>query len=51
MSNVIKFKRPPKPQEPKLRRQSTPGQRKLVTVLGLVAAFVLAWAYFQYVAG
>jgi len=51
MSNVVKFKRPPKPQEPKLPRKPNPALRKLVTVLGIVAAFVLAWAYFQYAAG
>ncbi|MCJ8517372.1 hypothetical protein ABID21_000123 [Pseudorhizobium tarimense] len=51
MSNVVKFKRPPKPKEPKPARNPTPGLRKFVTLAGVVAAFVLAWAYFQYVGG
>lgn len=51
MSNVVKFKRPPKPQEPKLPRKPNPALRKMVTVLGIVAAFALAWTYFQYAGG
>lgn len=47
MSNVVEFKRPPKPEEPKPPK---PGQKKLLIVLAVVAAFVLAWAYFQYAA-
>lgn len=51
MSNVVKFKRPPKPQEPKPPRRASPGLRKLLTLISVVAAFVLVWAYFQYVGG
>ncbi|MGF0536619.1 hypothetical protein ACQQ2Q_01400 [Agrobacterium sp. ES01] len=45
MSNVVEFKRPPKPKEPKPPR---PGLNKLLVALGVIAAFVLAWAYFNY---
>ncbi len=46
--NVIDFKRPPKPKQPKPPRKPNPGLRKLLTILGVIAAFVLVWAYFQY---
>lgn len=45
VSNVVEFKRPPKPKEPKPPR---PGLKKLLVALGVIAAFVLAWAYFNY---
>ncbi|NTJ42438.1 hypothetical protein G6L28_07470 [Agrobacterium larrymoorei] len=45
--NVIKFR---KPEPPKRQKQPRPGLRKFLTVLGIVAFFVGAWAYFQYVA-
>lgn len=51
MSNVVKFKRPPKPKEQTPPRRPNPGLRKLLTLIGVVAAFVLVWAYFQYVGG
>ena len=40
--NVIKFRKPQPPKQPR------PGLRKLLTVLGIVAFFAAAWAYFQY---
>lgn len=49
MSNVVEFKRPPKPPEPK--KPIPPGLRKLAIGLAVIAAFVLAWAYFQYIGG
>jgi len=48
MSNVVQFKKPPKPPEPK---KPNPGLRKLLTLPGIVAALVATWAYFQYVGG
>lgn len=48
MSNVVEFKKPPKPKEPKKPR---PGLRKLVVLFAVIAAFAIAWAYFQYVGG
>lgn len=51
MSNVVKFKQPPKAPKPKEPRKPNPGLRKALTVLGVAAALVLAWAYFQYVGG
>jgi hypothetical protein len=51
MSNVIKFERPPeeKPQKPKT--PMSPAIRKVLIAAGVVAAFVLAWAYFTFVGG
>ncbi|NML76856.1 hypothetical protein HHL25_22195 [Rhizobium sp. S-51] len=48
MSNVVEFKKPPKPKEPK---KPNPALRKVLIGLGVVAAFALAWAYFQFVGG
>ncbi|HEX2147603.1 MAG TPA: hypothetical protein VHG11_08115 [Pseudorhizobium sp.] len=48
MSNVVKFKKPPKPKEPK---KPNPGLQKVLTVVGVAVALVLVWAYFQYAAG
>ncbi len=48
MSNVVQFKKPPQPQEPK---KPNPGLRRLVTAIAVIAAFALAWAYFQYAGG
>ncbi len=48
MSNVVEFKRPPKAPEPK---KPNPGLKKLLIALGVIAAFALAWAYFQFVGG
>ncbi|MGV1832006.1 hypothetical protein [Agrobacterium vitis] len=42
--NVIKFRKPVPPKQPR------PGLRKLVVALCVVAAFVLAWAYFAFIA-
>ncbi|MCM2472845.1 hypothetical protein HGO38_05050 [Rhizobium sp. CG5] len=48
MSNIIDFKQPPKPPKPKTPR---PGLRKALTILGVVAVFLAAWAYFRYFGG
>ncbi len=48
MSNIVDFKRPPKNEEPK---KPDPGSRKLLTMLAVVAALVLVWLYFHYIAG
>lgn len=48
LSNVVEFKKPPKPPEPKKPR---PGLRKLLIVLGVIAAFVAAWGYFTLFGG
>lgn len=50
-NNVIDFKRPPKPKEPKKPRRPNPRLRKLLTAVAVVIAFILAWAYFQYIGG
>ena len=39
MSNVVEFKKPPKPPEPK---KPNPGLRKALIVLGVIAAFAVA---------
>lgn len=46
MNTVVDFKRPQKPPEPK---KPNPGQKKLLLVLGVIAAFGVAWAYFQFI--
>jgi hypothetical protein len=51
MSNVVKFKQPPKAPKPKEPRKPNPGLRKALTLLGVAAALVLAWVFFQYVGG
>ena len=43
MSNVVDFKRPPKPKEPK---KLSPSLRKVLTVVAIVAALALTWTYF-----
>lgn len=43
--NVIKFRKPEPPKQP---RKPNPQLRKLVTVAAVIALFVGAWAYFQY---
>lgn len=48
MSNVIKFNKP-KPVKPP--RQTSPAVKKALIILGVVAAFAAAWAYFQFVGG
>jgi hypothetical protein len=45
--NVIKFR---KPQPPKQTKQPRPQLRKLLTILGVIAFFVAAWAYFRFLA-
>lgn len=47
VSNVIEFKRPPKPKEPK---KVPPLLKKMMVIAAIVAALVLAWAYFQFIA-
>ncbi|WP_170973440.1 hypothetical protein [Rhizobium sp. FKY42] len=48
MGDVIKFNKP-KPVKPP--RQTPPAAKKALIVAGVIAAFVLVWAYFQYVGG
>ncbi|WP_170975704.1 hypothetical protein [Rhizobium sp. FY34] len=43
MNNVIKFQKP-KPVQPP--RQTPPWQKKALTLVVVIAAFVAAWAYF-----
>lgn len=45
MSNVIEFKRPPKPKE---KRKLQPEIRKVLWLAGVCLAFVLVWAYYAY---
>ncbi|OCJ55526.1 hypothetical protein A6U92_02730 [Agrobacterium rubi] len=45
--NVIKFRKPEPPKQP---RKPNPQMRKLAIVVGIIAFFAAAWAYFQYVA-
>ena len=45
MTNIVEFKRPPEPKPPK---QPRPGLKKLLTLAGVIAAFVAAWGYFSY---
>ena len=40
--NVIKFRKPQPPKQPR------PNLRKALTILGVIAFFVAAWAYYQY---
>ncbi|WP_416799236.1 hypothetical protein [Ciceribacter azotifigens] len=47
MSNVIEFKRPPKPKE---KRKAQPALRKAVVFAGVILAFVVVWAYYAYLA-
>ncbi len=47
MSNVIEFKRPPKPKE---RKKVQPAVRKALLFAGVCLAFVLVWAYYAYMA-
>ncbi|MDI6838860.1 MAG: hypothetical protein QMD99_24505 [Rhizobiaceae bacterium] len=47
MSNVIEFKRPPKPIEEK---KAKPAVRKTLLFSGIVLAFVAVWAYYAYLA-
>jgi hypothetical protein len=42
--NVIKFRKPTPPKQPR------PGLRKLLVGLPVVAFFILAWAYFAFIA-
>ncbi len=46
MNNVIKFNKP-KPVKPP--RQTSPAVKKALIIIGVMAAFVAAWAYFQFV--
>ncbi|MBB3945897.1 hypothetical protein GGQ73_001832 [Rhizobium skierniewicense] len=43
--NVIKFRKPEPPKQP---RKPNPQLRKLAIVIGVIAFFAAAWAYFQY---
>ncbi|MCJ8506900.1 hypothetical protein MUU53_03120 [Rhizobium lemnae] len=46
MGDVIKFNKP-KPVKPP--RQTPPTVKKALVIVGVMAAFILAWAYFQYI--
>lgn len=48
MSNVIKFERPPEIKPPKPKRSLSPNTRRILIWVGIVAAFLLAWAYFTF---
>jgi hypothetical protein len=45
--NVIKFRRPEPPKQP---RKPNPQLRKLAIIVGVIAFFAAAWAYFNYLA-
>ncbi|EHS50392.1 hypothetical protein PDO_2526 [Rhizobium sp. PDO1-076] len=51
MSNVIKFERPPEPKAPKPKRSLTPGARKALIWVGVLAAIAAAWGYFTVTGG
>ncbi|WP_321381816.1 hypothetical protein [Rhizobium sp.] len=42
--NVIKFRKPVPPKQPR------PGLRKVLIILGVIAAFAVIWAYFAFLA-
>lgn len=48
VSNVVEFRKPQKPKEPK---KVPPGLRKVLIVAGIIAAFVLVWAWFNFFGG
>jgi len=48
VNTVVEFKRPAKPPEPK---KPNPGLKKLLIVLGVIAAFAAVWGYFQFIGG
>lgn len=48
MGDVIKFNKP-KPVKPP--RQTPPAVKKALIIAGVIAAFVLAWAYFHFIGG
>lgn len=47
MSNVIEFKRPPKPKE---KKKLQPFARRALLFVGVCLAFALIWAYYAYLA-
>ncbi|RCW22702.1 hypothetical protein DFR48_108224 [Ciceribacter lividus] len=47
MSNVIEFKRPPKPKE---KKKLQPFARRALLSAGICLAFALIWAYYAYLA-
>lgn len=49
MSNVIKFERPPENKPPKPKKTLSLTARRILIWLGVVAAFLVAWAYFTFV--
>lgn len=49
MSNVIKFERPPENKPPKPKKSLAPAARRVLIWLAIVAAFLLAWAYFTFI--
>ncbi len=48
VSNVVEFRKPQKPKEPK---KVPPGLKKALIAAGVIAVFVLVWAYFNYFGG
>lgn len=48
VSNVVEFRKPQKPKEPK---KVPPGLRKVLIVAGVIAVFVLVWAWFNFFGG
>lgn len=48
MSNVVKFKRPPKPKEP---GKPNPTLRKALALAGVAAALAAVWAFFHFTGG
>lgn len=48
VSNVVEFRKPHKPKEPK---KVPPGLRKVLIVAGVIAVFVLVWAWFNFFGG
>lgn len=48
MSNVVEFKRPPKPKEPK---KPNPALRKGLIWLGVVVALIAVWTFFHLTGG
>lgn len=48
MSNVIEFKRPPQPKEPK---KPNPALRKALVWLGVAVGLAAIWAWFHFSGG
>ncbi len=48
VSNIVEFRKPQKPKEPK---KVPPGLKKALIAAGVIAVFVLVWAWFNYFGG